>query len=425
MHGDVFSLFYSLRTLANYHSLSLAVICAAARCRCCTCCVMLSLLRACCVLLRLHARSVFRCALCECAQASIGAYRNSIDSRHPPTPPAMQLVIKPLAGDVFPLQVSGTTTVRDLKGVVGETTHATPASFRLQRGAVTLNLSTGDGAPDATLTDYGVQDGDNVRMVALHKNRDPSVRRTKYAELKKLGVANNTELSKVKGALFEMGKGVSSNTYTSEAIKDETKAIRDHLEGKVVSRRKPGQTAKERLKEIRIGRIVDNDEAKALVEEESTRIATNKRNASHGVQSAVLVADGSVQLIVGDLTTLDAVAQARREQDAKSVAVKVVLNARAKQLRAEERAATPKPSKHPRKSAPTAALAPAAAPPATPAALVPADAALAPIAAATPATPAALAPSATAPLTMDAILSRQDVSITQLAEWISGLQDGH
>jgi hypothetical protein len=85
-----------------------------------------------------------------------------------------------------------------------------------------------------------------------------------------------------------------------DKVKDDTAAIRNFFEGGEVHR-KEGQSDKARVKELRLlKRTVDN-EIGDLKEREQKRIRQEKNDSIAAVQQAAEIAQGSVDIVVGDI----------------------------------------------------------------------------------------------------------------------------
>lgn len=197
-----------------------------------------------------------------------------------------------------------------------------------------------------TLLDNEVQDG-AVLTMKQYTSRDD---RAKERVIRLGGYARSTkhDIRSAKNAVI--GANLQEHKDTRSLIAPlaaDVTAVKDLLLG-TERPKTPGRSDKERLKELRIQKRCMDNEISDLRERESTRLSETKRAAANHLLTVAEVADGAVQLAVGDVSTREEVAIATGKLTENYKAQKATLAALDKQYRKKD---TPK-RKNVAKSAP-------------------------------------------------------------------------
>ena len=225
--------------------------------------------------------------------------------------------------------VSGCTTVGELHAIVAEKTSMVVGNFALFDGRKYLPVSK-------TLAERQVVDGGRLNVQRRAGATQQAVER-----VNRLGVR-----PKQGGAARSIKHGiqVAKEDIIEEVISDgdatrvKVDACLTILTGGEVPRT-PGQTDKERMKQIRSSKQSMNNELLDIREREGARLAKVKTKASRKLVAAAEVADGAVQLVL-DVATHEELAAKKQEWAVQYKAQQKLLRVRAKQLDDDEKFAS-------------------------------------------------------------------------------------
>ena len=109
-----------------------------------------------------------------------------------------------------------------------------------------------------------------------------------------------TYKAKLTKQLSSIKKDTAAIKTNTEAVLDDTKALRAIAEGEEVPR-KPGQSDKARLKQIRLQKRLLDNEAGDLREREAKRIQVEKHDRLSSLQDAAETAEACSDIIMGKL----------------------------------------------------------------------------------------------------------------------------
>ena len=238
-------------------------------------------------------------------------------------------VKKTPSGEVHPFEVDGTRTVQQLKDLYATVDTSMSKNFSLYLDSKYLPVVK-------TLVDAGITDGGILE--AKPRAHDPKQR--SEARINKMGtrpkrggVARSIKYD-IRASKEDVLDAVAAEgVSTRRAIG----ACENVLMGEPVPR-KPGQTDKARLKQLRTQKRVMDNEVSDLREKEGVRIAQAQQRNKRNLAVDAEVADGAVQLVLEVDTREELVAKKQEWMDQQK-AQRNLLAAREKQFRAEERAA--------------------------------------------------------------------------------------
>ena len=218
-------------------------------------------------------------------------FEAQVNPHNPPTVAGirrmLQLTVKTLSGEVQSFGgVDETSTVSVFSAVVATATGSPVGDFRLYRGATYLGKAK-------TLKAAGVVDDDHLTMSTRQDNQH-------RAQVRVDGLGGDARSSK-----YDFISAANEDVIDALAENNtDTKVVKDILMGREVPRA-AGQSAKDRIKQLRLRKRLDDNEIGDLREEEGKRIIAEKHLAATRLIQVAEHADGAVQIAAGDLDTAE------------------------------------------------------------------------------------------------------------------------
>ena len=226
-------------------------------------------------------------------------------------------------------------TVKTFKTAVGA--RVGMASFQLHAYIRTGTIFLKTSLLDASLTEVGLRDGAELRLrpPGGAEKCQQAQRRLDLGTIRR-ATSLKRRFDKVSADVVEDGDktrnavaGVASDVVV---LKADAGSILGVMRGEAAPNR-PGQTNKDRLKEIRLVKRVLDNEAGDLREKEGIRIATGKRQRNEETIAAAVVVDGNVAMAADAMP-----GQSLAEKEAAHKAQGKVLTAAKRVAKAEEKA---------------------------------------------------------------------------------------
>jgi len=217
----------------------------------------------------------------------------------------LQLTVKTLTGEEQQfIDIDETSTVSAFNAVVATRTGSPVEAFRMYRGVTYL-------AKGKTFQDVGVADGTKLTMQKRQDNKQRAQIRINALGVRpkfggvarsiKYDIRAGTEdvINDMRAGTEDVLDGIAGVDQKQAEMAAEIKLIKNVMMGEATPRH-AGQSDKERMKHLRSLKHFANNELVDIRENEDNRQAAGKRTAANQLREMAEIADGCVQLAVGE-----------------------------------------------------------------------------------------------------------------------------